>query len=239
MEKKIRELENHVIICGFGRNGKKAAMELLDHKEKIVIIENEPKIIDQVVEFEALLYIQGDATDEEVLKLAQVESAKAIITTMPNDADNLFIVLSSRDLNQKIKIISRASGEHSDRKLRRAGADNIIMPDKLGGQQMAKLITHPDTVEFINFVLLQRTKKVKLYEVFCENMAECNINKTIGEFDFRHKTGANIIGIKTADGGYIFNPSRDIQINCDDKIFVLGTLKQVEELREILYSRHA
>lgn len=236
MEKRIRELENHVIICGFGRNGKKAALELLDHEEKIVIIENEQKVVNKISEFENLLYIEGDATDEEVLKIAQVESAKAIITTLPNDADNLFVVLSSRDLNEKIKIISRASEEHSDFKLRQAGADNIIMPDKLGGQQMAKLVTHPDTVEFINFVLLQRSKEVKLYEVVCDKMDECNINKTIGEFNFRSKTGANIIGIKTADGLYIFNPSRDIQISCDDKIFVLGTKEQINNLKQILYA---
>jgi voltage-gated potassium channel len=236
MEKKISELENHVVVCGFGRNGKKATLELLDHNEKLVVIENEAKLISRISEIENLLYIEGDATEEDVLKIAQIENAKAIITTLPNDADNLFVVLSSRDLNEKIKIISRASEEHSDYKLRQAGADNIIMPDKLGGQQMAKLITHPDTVEFINFVLLERGKNVKLYEVICEKMDECNIQKSIGEFNFRNKTGANIIGIKTVDGNYIFNPSKDIKLSCDDKIFVLGTYQQVIEMKEILYA---
>lgn len=234
MIKNNNELTNHIIICGFGRNGKRAALELLYHNEKVIIIENEDKIIDEIKEYDRFLYVKGDATNEEVLMLASIESAKAIITTLPNDADNLFVVLTVRDLNEGLKIISRASEEHSDIKLRQAGADNIIMPDKLGGQQMAKLVTHPDTVEFINQVLTEQSKEVKLYEVVCENLEKCNI-KTIGEFDFRNKTNANIIGIRTDEGNYIFNPSADLELNCDDKIFVLGTEEQVNSLRKLLF----
>jgi voltage-gated potassium channel len=238
MEKRISQLNNHVIICGYGRNGKKAADELLEYNQTIVVIENDQKIIQQIKDIDKLSYIEGDSTAEEILKIAKIESAKAIITTLPNDADNLFVVLSSRDLNENITIISRASEEHSDYKLRQAGANNIIMPDKLGGQQMAKLVTHPDIVEFLDFIMLQKGRDVKLFEVFCDDMANCNINKTIGEFNFRHITGANIVGIKASEGDYIFNPSRDIRINCDDKIFVLGTQKQIDQLKEILYSKN-
>ena len=237
MEKRIKELENHVIICGFGRNGKRAAIELLENNERILIIEKESEIISQINELENLLYLLGDSTEEQILKIAQVESAKAIITTMPNDADNLFVVLTARDLNKNIKIISRASEENSDYKLRRAGADNIIMPDKLGGQQMAKMVTRPDTVEFINFVLHQKNMDVKLYEVFCLHMDKYNVNKSIGDFNFRKRSGANIIGVKRGDGTYVFNPTKDLQLNCEDKIFLLGTKEQVVEFKDILYKQ--
>lgn len=235
MEKRINDLENHVIICGYGRNGRRAAIELMENNEKILIIEKDHEIINQIKEVENLLYLHGDSTEEQLLKIAQVECAKAIITTMPNDADNLFVVLTARDLNKKIKIISRASEENSDFKLRRAGADNIIMPDKLGGQQMAKMVTRPDTVEFINFILLQKNLEVKLYEVFCTHMDKCNINKSIGEYNFRKRTGANIIGVKRGDGSYVFNPTKNLKLNCEDKIFVLGTKEQVVEFKNILY----
>ena len=187
-------------------------------------------------EIEELMYVEGDATEDDVLKIAQIEKAKAIITTLPNDADNLFVVLSAKDLNINLIIISRASEEHSDFKLRQAGADNIIMPDKLGGQQMAKLVTHPDTVEFMDYVLQEKGDEVRLHEVSCKKLNLCHITKTIGDFNIRKKTSANIIGIKTSDGAYIFNPSAKLKLSCEDKIFVLATIEQVSQLKNLLYS---
>ncbi|MCK5066481.1 MAG: NAD-binding protein, partial [Bacteroidales bacterium] len=139
VKRKIEKISGHVVICGYGRNGKQATIELSQHNVKVVVIEQKPEIVQLLRDTPGMLYVEGDAADEEVLKLAHLESARAMITTLPEDADNLFVVLSARELNPGIKIISRASLDNSDVKLKRAGATNVIMPDKIGGQRMAKL----------------------------------------------------------------------------------------------------
>ena len=235
MEQRLKEVKNHVIVCGFGRNGRKAALDLLLYHEHVVVIENNNEAVNEIIDIPDLMYVKGNATSDEVLNLAMIREAKAIITTLPHDADNLFVVLSARDLRDDILIISRASQEKSDQKLRRAGADNIIMPDKIGGQQMAKLVTNPDTIDFLEFVLYQKNEKVNLSELYCKKVLSCNLNRTIAELDIRKKTGANILGLKNADGTYIFNPSSDIKLTCDDHLFVLATSSQLKSLKDLLY----
>jgi voltage-gated potassium channel len=126
----------------------------------------------------------------------------------------------------------------SDTKLRRAGATNVIMPDRIGGQRMAKLVTQPDVVEFIEYILLQRSNEVQLMEINCSKMAVTNYKKTIRELKLREKSGANLVGIKTAEGAYLFNPSPDIEITPADKLFVLGSPAQIEQFEVILSGNH-
>ncbi len=234
MKKKIIKLENHVIVCGYGRNGYQACVELKEHGEKFIILEKRDHVITRILEEPSLLYVQGDASSEEVLDVAQIRKAKALITALPNDADNIFVVLTAREMNPKLKIISRASDFRSDLKLRHAGATNVIMPDRIGGQRMAKLVTQPDVVEFVEYILLQKSKEVKLTEIECNLISEENSTKTIQELNLRKKTGANLMGLKTPEGTYIFNPSPQIKISREDKLFVLGTDEQVGLFKEIL-----
>ena len=152
---------------------------------------------------------------------------------MPIDADNLFIVLSARTLNPKLTIISRASEDNSDKKLKLAGADNIIMPDKLGGAHMASLVMKPDVMEFVDYITGQGGDNIRLEEITFDNLPQAFQNKTIRELEIRNKSGANIIGFKTAQGEYIINPSADTVIIPDAKLFVLGTSEQIAKLREL------
>ncbi len=179
VKRKIEKLSGHVIICGYGRNGKQACIELREHNVPIVVIEQDADIIQLLRETPGMLYVEGDAADEEVLRTAHLESARALITTLPVDADNLFVVLSAKELNKTIKIISRASLENSDVKLKRAGATNVIMPDKIGGQRMAKLVAQPDIVEFIDVLLLQSIDSVVLEEISCAlvHRSHCSLNR--------------------------------------------------------------
>jgi voltage-gated potassium channel len=139
VRRKIKSLKNHVIVCGYGRNGQQAVQELLEHNASIVVVEREEEVLDKILEIPDLLYVQGDSTQDETLDACNVKSAKALISALPLDSDNLYVVLSARELNPDLTIISRASDEQSNRKLKRAGATNVIMPDKIGGQRMAKL----------------------------------------------------------------------------------------------------
>ena len=234
VKKRIRKLSNHVIICGYGRNGKQAAFNLHEHKEDFVIIEKDKSIVEKIREDELLLYIEGDAANDEVLESARLESARALIATLPNDAENLYIVLSARQLNPDLIIVSRASDDHSVEKLKRAGASNVIMPDKIGGQRMAKLVTEPDLVEFIEYLMLQSHKDVSLEEILCENLAVCFANKSIKELDIRNASGANIIGLKRADNSFIVNPSPEIKLSRGDQLFVLGKQEEIKSLKVLI-----
>lgn len=235
VKKRIAKLKDHIIVCGYGRNGKQATVELGNHNGQLIIIDSNESVVEKIREDTDLLYVQGDSTQEEILKIAQIEKAKALITTLPIDSDNLFVVLTAKELNPGLIIISRASDDHSVAKLKRAGATNVIMPDKVGGQQMAKLVTQPDIVEFLDFILLQSGNSVSLEEVSCKNIAEYFVDRSIRDLDVRNKSGANIVGLRTADGRYIINPSPDVILSSKDKLFAIGTPDQIEKLRNILY----
>lgn len=234
VKRKIEKISDHVVICGYGRNGKQAAIELQAHNVKVVIVEQNPEIIQSLRETPGMLYVEGDADEEEILKQTHLETARAMITTLPQDADNLFVVLSAKELNPNIKIISRASLDNSDVKLKRAGATNVIMPDKIGGQRMAKLVAQPDIVEFIDVLLLQSPDNVVLEEISCGNLATCFAGKSIVELDIRNTSGANIIGLKREDKSYLINPLPETTLTSSDQLFALGTKAQIELLRNTI-----
>ncbi len=230
----IEKLDNHVIICGFGRNGKQAAHVLKKHNTRFVVVEQKKDIVAAINHKHADLILEGDSTQDEVLLKAGILRAKALITTLPIDADNLFIVLTARTLNPKLTIISRASEDNSDKKLKLAGADNVIMPDKIGGAHMASLVMKPDVMEFVDFITGQGGDNIRLEEITFENLSQEFQNKSIRELEIRNKSGANIIGFKTGNGDYVINPSADTKIIPDAKLFVLGTSEQILKLKELL-----
>lgn len=230
----IDKLDNHVIICGFGRNGRQAAHVLKKHDKRFVVIEQKKDIVTSINHKYSELVLEGDATLDEVLLKAGIKKAKALITTLPIDADNVFIVLSARALNANLTIISRASEDNSDTKLKIAGANNVIMPDKLGGAHMASLVMKPDVMEFVDFITGQGGDNIRLEEITFETLSPQFQNKTIKDLEIRNRSGANIIGFKKAGGEYVINPSADTQIIPNAKLFVLGTTEQIQKLKEML-----
>lgn len=236
VDKKIMKLKDHTIIVGFGRNGEQAAMELRDYGVDFVIIDKRENVISRLSEDKNLLYIRGDATHEDVLHQARIEHAKALIATTPNDADNVFVVLTARSINPALKIISRASAIESITKLRRAGATNVIMPERIGGQRMAKLVTQPDVVEFLEYILLQQSKDVSLEEISCTHLASCYVNKSLKVLRTKDKSGINIVGIKISGAKYVFNPDPELTLSRGDQLFVLGSPNQIKEFRNLLES---
>jgi voltage-gated potassium channel len=230
----IAKLSGHVIICGYGRNGRQAAHILKKHDRRFVVIESKKEIVEAINHRYSELVIEGDSTQDEVLEKAGIERASAIITTLPVDADNLFIVLTARTLNPKLTIISRASDDSSDKKLKTAGANNVIMPDKIGGAHMASLVLKPDVIEFIDHITGQGGPDINLEEITFNNLPEQLRNKTIRDLEIRNKSGANIVGFKKGNGEYVINPDPDTQLIPDGKLFVLGTPEQIVRLKELL-----
>lgn len=230
----IEKLHGHVIICGYGRNGRQAAHVLKKHNRRFVVIENSNQVTGNITHKFSELVITGDSTKDEVLLKAGILRASALITTLPIDADNLFIVLTARNLNPKLTIISRASDDNSDTKLKIAGANNVIMPDRVGGAHMASLVMKPDVMEFIDIITAEGGDNINLEEISFDKFSDDMNNRTLKDLEIRNKSGANIIGFKTAMGEYVVNPSADTKIIPHSKIFVLGTPEQIRKLKEIL-----
>ena len=231
MKKEISKLSNHIIICGFGRNGKQAAQKLGIYDKPYVVVEKNKGLIERFDE--DILFVHGNANEDDVLMEAGVDKAHSIIVALPNDADNLFVVLSARQINKTINIISRASQETSYKKLKLAGANNVIMPDKIGGDHMASLVVMPDLVEFLDNLSIIDEKKVNVEEVAIEAITTSETPQTIKDLDFRNKTGCSIIGYKTPEREYIINPEADTVLRPKSKLIVLGRSEQIAALNKM------
>ena len=232
VQKKIEKLNGHTIICGFGRNGKQSMIKLQNYKQDFVIIEKADDVIN-TIDLDGYLNVQGDATTDEVLIRAGIERANNLITALPSDADNLFVVLSARQLNANCRIISRASNESSYDKLKIAGANNVIMPDKLGGDHMASLVVTPDVIEFVGRLTIEGETTANLEEISVNDLPQKYLYKTILDLDLRKKTGCTVIGFKTPYGNYIINPEASIELKEDAHLIVLGRPEQIMKLREL------
>lgn len=232
VEKQIEHLKGHTIVCGYGRNGKQAILKLKNYNKEFVVIENDKDIIGEL-DAENILNVQGDATTDEVLLSAGIKKTDNLITALPSDADNLFVVLSARQLNADCKIISRASKQSSYNKLKIAGADNVIMPDKLGGNHMASLVTTPDVIEFVDRLTIEGETTANLEEIAVNDLPQKYLNKTILDLDLRRKSGCTVIGFRNPDKDYIINPEADIKLVADSQLIVLGRPEQIIKLREV------
>jgi len=230
--KAIDKLSGHVIICGFGRNGQQAALTLKIHNVPFVILEkNEERMGRISADHPTLIFLLGDATEDEVLKRAGIENARALITALPEDADNVFIVLSARAMNNTIQIISRASDYSSILKLKKAGANNVIMPDRIGGTHMATLVSKPDVVEFIDFLSGEEGEPIHIESVAYEHLPDEVKDKSLKDVMNWQKTGVNCIGIKNAEGKFLINPPDEIVIEKGMRVIVLGTKRQIDEMK--------
>ena len=232
VEKKIKSLKGHTIVCGFGRNGKQAILKLKNYNQQFVVVEKDKEIAAEL-DVNNLLNIQGDATLDETLLRAGIKNAATLITALPSDADNLFVVLTANQLNSTCKIISRASNESSYAKLKIAGASNVIMPDKLGGDHMASLVVTPDVIEFVDRLTIEGETTANLEEIAVDDLPKKYINKTILDLDLRRETGCTVIGIRTLDRDYIINPEAETALINGSSLIVLGRPEQIVKLREL------
>ncbi len=231
VKKKIDSLSNHVVVCGYGRNGMQAAEKLKAYKKPFVVIEKDREIIERYEN--EVLFVEGDANEDDILMSAGIERAQYLITAVPDDAANLFIVLSARQLNKKLFIITRASQVTSQSKLQLAGADKVIMPDKIGGDYMASLVVMPDLVTFINKLSVEGENTTNLEEVEIEDFTdqiECN---SLRDLDLRKRTGCTIIGYIEPGGNYIINPEADLVLEPKGKVIVLGRPEQIKKLNQM------
>ena len=228
----IAKLKDHVIVCGYGRIGHQVLEELRFEKQEFVVIEAKEEFIASFRQRGDILFVVGDATNEDTLEQAGLSRAKALITTLPKDADNVFVALTARQLRQDLLIISRASLETSIGKLYLAGCNHVIQPERIGGSHMASVVLRPDVVEFIEMLSQKGGTSIFFEEINFDTLQPDLKSKTIRDLNIRNETGANIIGMKLANGEYCINPTPDMQFPQGSKIIILGTEEQMKRLIE-------
>lgn len=234
---KIDSLKSHVIICGYGRYGREVSQNFLLHRTPFVVVESSAAVIEEIqLSDKPVLYIEDDATHDETLLKAGITRAKALITALPDDSENLFIVLTARQLNPSLNIISRVTEAKSQRKLRLAGANHVIMPEQIGGFYMATLVSKPGATEFFSYITREAESDIEFEEIHYRNMPPFCRGKSIRDLHLRRETGANIIGYKHADGSYIVNPGPDIILSENSSFILLGTKEQLDALRKYIDS---
>lgn len=234
---KIEELTDHVILCGAGRHGKEVMQELKKQHIPYVVIEKEEEQIEELREQNKILYIQGDATHDDILEEAGIDRARALVVTLGEEADNVYVVLTARQLNPSIRIISRALGPKSESKLKRAGANFVVMPERIGGFYMSTLVHKPDAVEFLTLITSMIDVEVLFEEVYVYQLKKEYQNKTLNELDIRELTGANVIGMHDEKGRYIINPSPDILLQNGSRLIVLGDKRQIDAFLHLMVER--
>jgi voltage-gated potassium channel len=229
---KVTKLRNHIILCGLGRNGREAAIELIRQKAAFVIIELNQEAIDEFEHsFEALI-LRGDASHEEVLERANIRYAKGLISSLSSDAENIFITLTAREMNPSLQIVARASSESSISKLKRAGANQIILPNLIGGRKMANTLTRPALMEFVELISGESNPSLHLDEIECSG-ASSLLGRSLASLDIRSRTGVLVLGIKSGHQPVRLNPPPQEELNEGHRLFILGSDEQIRRFRSI------
>jgi len=218
LKKALESLENHYIVCGYGRMGKVICNEFKARGVSFVVVEKEQQELDAD---DDSLIIYGDATRDELLKNVGIEKAKGLISVLDSDAQNLYVVLSARGLNKNLFIVARANEEGSDYKLIRAGADKVVSPYHIGGLRIAHTIFKPTVVDFLELTAKTGNMEIQIEEVVVEE-ASSLAGKTIKEADIRAKNWVVIIALKKENKKIVFNPRADTLIEVGDKVAVIG-----------------
>jgi voltage-gated potassium channel len=234
LEKMLKKMNNHYIICGCGRIGYLICKELSAEKIDFIVIDNNPETI-QKIEEEGFIFYKGDASQDKTLIAAGIKKAKGIVCALPTDPENLYVILTAKELNPDIYILSRSEEMESEHRLLRAGADRVMSPYTLGGMRMAMAITKPAMLDFIEITTRRQSLELRMEELaVCEGSPF--ISKTLEESEIRHLYGLIIVAVKKDTGQMIFNPQANYIISKGDKLIALGEDKNVSRFAEICIS---
>jgi voltage-gated potassium channel len=230
LEKRIKDLKNHYIICGYGRMGRIICRELKEKNIKFVVIEKNAENIP--IERQDMLIFEGDATKDETLKEMGIERAKGLISVLPTDAENLFVVLSARELNPNLFIVARAGEEGSEQKLLRAGADRVVSPYHIGGLRIAHTVLKPAVVDFIEFATKSGNIDLQMEEITIKEGSKLT-GFTLDECGIGRDLGIIIVAIKKPTGDMRFNPTFRTTIKAGDTLIALGEASKLKILEEM------
>ncbi|QWI52243.1 MULTISPECIES: potassium channel family protein [Bacillus cereus group] len=231
MDKQIAQLQKHIIVCGCGRVGLQVVHELQEKKIPFVVVDKDESIFEQ----EKLLYVHGDATEDQVLHNAGISKAAGLVAIVANDAENVFITLTARGLNGAIKIVARAEKPETEEKLRRAGANKVINPSSMAGIHIAKGIANPLTVHYIDTVLygIEQSFVIEEIQVGKDSILA---SKSLLESNVRNQFDVTILAI-LRDGDIIHNPTGQEKLQEHDMIIVFGSVEKLGQFEKELQSK--
>lgn len=233
MEKAIENIKDHYIICGAGETGQIIMKHFIHSNVDFVVIENDEAVLREVEDLNALL-IQDDATKEEALERAKIHEAKGLVTTLSKDADNVYVVLTARTLNKNLHILARAHDDTSHKKLRRAGANNTVSPNEIGGKKLARMMLKPSISHFMDHIIDTGNISIEMEEVeIYEESSLCH--EPLQESNIKGKSGLIVLAIRKGDNEdtFDFNPSGDTVLEPTDKLIVVGEKDKIVLLREM------
>jgi voltage-gated potassium channel len=232
LDKKIDRLKNHYIVCGYGRIGKTLCTILKRKAVDLVVIEKDKDIIPIMVE-NKIFYISGDAGDETNLIKAGIRHAKGLIAVLATDTDNVFLVLTARQLNPDLYIMANASRNESKPKLLAAGANRVELPYDMGAVSMAQRIIRPTVTNFLNLALAQKRKDIQMEEIPVSPSSEL-VNVMLKDSGIRQQFNLIIIAVKKPDDSMLFNPSFEAVIESGDTVIAVGQEENLKKLEKIL-----
>ena len=228
MDKQIGALKDHVILCGVGRIGLHIAEEFVRTKTPFVVIEQDDESLEELaLQNDAILYLNGDATQDDTLLDAGIKRARGLVTILGEDKDNVFVVLCARSLNPNLYIVARLVEEQNEQHLRKAGANRIVSPDAIGGTRMASVVLRPAVVEFWDEMARVTGETLRLEEIIVADYPMLS-NRTLGEINIRKRTGAMVLSIKSKISGYQFNPGAGTRLHAEDVLIVVGASAQID-----------
>lgn len=234
MDKQIQKLNNHYIVCGGGETGRHVLDELVKNREPVVLIEHDEENIERAkarVMEENLLYIKGDATDDQNLVAAGIERASGIIISLPSDKDTLYVTISSRMLNRKIRIISKMVDQELELKLKTAGANNVVSPNYIGGLRMASEMTRPAVVDFLDSMLRSSRGNLRINQIVVTANSS-NAGKSIMESGLKDKFGLLVLGAKLPAQEIEFNPGPSMILKAGMALIVMGEVDNIAKAKK-------
>lgn len=232
MEKEISKLKDHYIVCGADETAQTVIQELILTRKIFVAVESSKEKIDKLSPLGHFLFIHGDPTEDDVLLSARIEKAKGIILSLPTDEQNLFVTLTARSLNPKIRIVTKGIDVKSHNKMVKAGADAVVSPTHIGGMRIVSEMIRPAVVTFLDMMLKER-EEVLRFEELPVGKDSSFIGKPVGECTIGKKTGALLVAIKDRETGeYHFNPSEETKIKEDDILILIASPEMVKELEK-------
>ncbi len=226
----IERLRNHVLLCGYGRIGRVLAHQFKRQGQPFVVVENEQGVIDEIAS-EKHLVVAGDATDETSLVSAGVEHARALVTALPSDADNVFITLTARDLNKDIQIIARAEFDSSRKKLQQAGANRVVMPSTIGAHRMARMITRPTTANLMERVIDESSLGIEMDEIAVPSDSRL-VDVTVADAEAHRRHNLLFVAVEHADQEMLFNPGGNYTFQPGDTVIVMGRSDDIRRFRD-------
>ena len=230
--KMINKLQDHIIVCGFGRVGRGAARELQRAHVPFLIVDKSEDRVEWAMR-DGMLGVLADATDDETLKQAGVLRAKGLIATLQSDADNLFVVLSAKGLKPTLQISARVNSEQSEKKMRQAGADHVFAPYDMTGNRMAQVMLKPHVFQFIDCTTKNMGLDVGI-EQFSVSASSEFASKSLAESKIRSDVGVIVLAIRKSDGQMHFNPPAEAEIQAGDFLIVMGEAANLTKLEQVL-----